>query len=51
MNKAIMTIGFSGNVPIIIMIREVHIDHSKVDRTIFSMDNNKWKVRRTIERE
>ena len=38
--KARMTICLSGNAPIEITISEVCIDHSKADRTIFSIDSN-----------
>ena len=43
LNKAILIICFSGNAPIEITISEVCIDHSKPDRTLFSMDNNNRK--------
>ena len=43
LNIAIMTICFSGNVPLENEISEVHIDHSKAYHLLFSMDKNNRK--------
>ena len=52
LNTAVLIICFSRNAPIEITISEVCIDHSNVDRTLFSIDNNNRKGDgRTIKAE